>query len=431
MASDARTTSAPAATPDLQTVVKYLCGEGPLCGVWFGDGPPAGEKGSFWWRHYLRAALAAPAAQEAEPEMATPCGADTHLAALKTYEPDVVIKEDRGRLKATGAAMAQKEGGQWVRLSDVRAALIAPAAQEAEPAGIRLLSDPEIQEAYMEACRRTDATLGIQPESSATGRNVRAEHLLHIGRAFEEAVFRKLRPWLDAAPRPQADAGAVPEDLAYLINDLDELASDLMYEGNQAMSAEMCSRAALIDRGVRSLRSLAAASQAPAAAVAPAEAVHKAAVDHAHEILGRLLYHRDGDYFVNVNRAGAEAMHVSTVSTIVHAALIGAAAPTQEAEDGLTQAARDVLAERRRQVEAEGWTSEHDDQYPPGTMARAAGCYATINTYPTPTMWPWAPEWWKPRDDRSNYVRAAALLIAELESLDRAAARARQEGGGA
>lgn len=71
----------------------------------------------------------------------------------------------------------------------------------------------------------------------------------------------------------------------------------------------------------------------PAAAVAPAEAAHKAAVDHAHEILGRLLYLRDGDYFVNVNRAGAEAMHVSTVSTIVHAALIGAAAPTQEAED--------------------------------------------------------------------------------------------------
>ena len=66
--------------------------------------------------------------------------------------------------------------------------------------------------------------------------------------------------------------------------------------------------------------------------MAPAETAHKAAVDHAHEILGRLLYLRDGDYFVNVNRAGAEAMHVSTVSTIVHAALIGAAAPTQEAD---------------------------------------------------------------------------------------------------
>lgn len=48
---------------------------------------------------------------------------------------------------------------------------------------------------------------------------------------------------------------------------------------------------------------------------------HVAAVDHAHEILKRLLYHRDGDFFVNVNRVGAEAIHVSTVATIVAAAL--------------------------------------------------------------------------------------------------------------
>lgn len=89
---------------------------------------------------------------------------------------------------------------------------------------------------------------------------------------------------------------------------------------------------------------------APAAAVAPAETVHKAAVDHAHEILGRLLYHRDGDYFVNVNRAGAEAMHISTVSTIVHAALIGAAAPTQEAEDAAQLAAM-----------ADAWEHSADD----------------------------------------------------------------------
>lgn len=59
------------------------------------------------------------------------------LPPLTTYEPDVVIEESRGRLQATGAAMKQTEGGQWVRLRDVQAALArhcaAPVA-EAQPA---------------------------------------------------------------------------------------------------------------------------------------------------------------------------------------------------------------------------------------------------------------------------------------------------------
>lgn len=36
--------------------------------------------------------------------------------------------------------------------------------------------------------------------------------------------------------------------------------------------------------------------------------------------------------------------------------------------------------------------------------------------------WPWtgwATEWFKPKDDRYNLVRAAALLLAEIERLDR------------
>src|SRR5690606_333611 len=38
-------------------------------------------------------------------------------------------------------------------------------------------------------------------------------------------------------------------------------------------------------------------------------------------------------------------------------------------------AARDVLAERRRQIEAEGWTPGHDDKHAEG-LACAAACYA-------------------------------------------------------
>lgn len=93
-------------------------------------------------------------------------------------------------------------------------------------------------------------------------------------------------------------------------------------------------------------------------------------------------------------------------------------------------AARDVLAERQRQISAEGWTPEHDDKYTHGDMASAAACYASQGRYHYPVpgkpgpIWPWAAEWWKPSGYRRNLVKAGALIIAEIERLDRAAARA-------
>jgi hypothetical protein len=56
----------------LQTVVSFLCGEGPMDGVWFGDTNPR-ERGKYWWRKYLRAATSsatptATASQESAPE---------------------------------------------------------------------------------------------------------------------------------------------------------------------------------------------------------------------------------------------------------------------------------------------------------------------------------------------------------------------------
>ncbi len=96
-----------------------------------------------------------------------------------------------------------------------------------------------------------------------------------------------------------------------------------------------------------------------------------------------------------------------------------------------TAAARDVLAERQRQVEAEGWTPEHDDHHDNGQMAVAAGYYALASGYPherdighasiVPTYWPWAPAWWKPSKARRNLIKAGALILAEIERLDRAA----------
>lgn len=88
----------------------------------------------------------------------------------------------------------------------------------------------------------------------------------------------------------------------------------------------------------------------------------------------------------------------------------------------MTDATRDVLAERRRQVEAEGWTSEHDGLHSTQELAFAAACYATADAGdPPPAVWPWRLSWWKPTDRRRNLVKAGALILAEIERLDRAA----------
>lgn len=105
----------------------------------------------------------------------------------------------------------------------------------------------------------------------------------------------------------------------------------------------------------------------------------------------------------------------------------------------LTDAARDVLGERSRQVHGEGWDALHDDDHDRGELARAAACYAlhagsclacpeesyqrAAPHHGDPvlqeTLWPWAFEWWKPKNPRRDLVRAAALILAEIERLDR------------
>ncbi|HGW5616122.1 TPA: hypothetical protein ACNINC_006330, partial [Pseudomonas aeruginosa] len=86
------------------------------------------------------------------------------------------------------------------------------------------------------------------------------------------------------------------------------------------------------------------------------------------------------------------------------------------------QAWLDVQAERRRQITAEGWTPEHDDLYCAAELPRAAAAYILNGANDeAPAIWPFVAKWWKPRDARSNYVRAGALILAEIERLDRAA----------
>lgn len=105
-------------------------------------------------------------------------------------------------------------------------------------------------------------------------------------------------------------------------------------------------------------------------------------------------------------------------------------------ESGLSKAAEDVLAERLRQISAEGRSLKDDDAYVTGDLAHAAACYATTGAseFNQPrilaAMWPWARSWWKPTTRRRDLVKAGALILAEIERLDRAEARAQGQGAG-
>ena len=92
----------------------------------------------------------------------------------------------------------------------------------------------------------------------------------------------------------------------------------------------------------------------------------------------------------------------------------------------ISQASVDVLIERERQVVEEGYTPEYDDHYcKDGDMAKAGACYALGNPIIANKaghkirIWPWSKIGWNPKDKRRNLVRAAALIIAEIEKLDR------------
>lgn len=106
----------------------------------------------------------------------------------------------------------------------------------------------------------------------------------------------------------------------------------------------------------------------------------------------------------------------------------------------------DVARERTRQVDDENWTPEHDDAHGDGSIALAAACYAMfasvsdkarastdvpggLTTDGKPIegwaawleIWPWERKFWKPTHRRRDLIKAGALIVAEIERIDRAA----------
>lgn len=113
-----------------------------------------------------------------------------------------------------------------------------------------------------------------------------------------------------------------------------------------------------------------------------------------------------------------------------------------------------IAAERRRQIEKEGWSPDHDDAHCDGSIALAGACYAMFaavsdnarRSTQLPgsltndgqavegwaaflSIWPWERHFWKPTTRVRDLEKAGALIAAELDRVIRAAAPAKQEGG--
>lgn len=86
-----------------------------------------------------------------------------------------------------------------------------------------------------------------------------------------------------------------------------------------------------------------------------------------------------------------------------------------------------IAAERKRQIEVEGYDAAHDEGAD-DNLALAAACYtlpaaARPFDHPTrsdpPMFWPWHAEYWRPTpDDRvRELTKAGALIAAAIDSL--------------
>lgn len=112
-----------------------------------------------------------------------------------------------------------------------------------------------------------------------------------------------------------------------------------------------------------------------------------------------------------------------------------AAALLHAQHEELSSAVREVLAERRRVVEVEGFDAKHDDEHDGGELAAAAAAYlmaaadvlhplsSALGVYTNgqmPDVWPWDQKWWKPSEPDRMLVKGIGLALAELERLHRA-----------
>ncbi|MBH1853061.1 hypothetical protein I5V61_12375 [Stenotrophomonas maltophilia] len=136
------------------------------------------------------------------------------------------------------------------------------------------------------------------------------------------------------------------------------------------------------------------------------------------------------ELFPSADRAALRTL----AACFTHHSIYRYAAPPAQAVD-LGTGVKAIAAERERQLQAEGFTRNGDQQYRRGELAKAATAYAQLAAMDLEAgtrnhiawrepaaVWPWAPEWWKPVDARHDLVRAGALIAAQIDLIDSHAA---------
>jgi hypothetical protein len=100
---------------------------------------------------------------------------------------------------------------------------------------------------------------------------------------------------------------------------------------------------------------------------------------------------------------------------------------------------QEIGVERARQIHVEGHTREKDNAYAPGLLANAGAAFVWFSGLTDAerahffkpamdgkqarvlwaTLWPWAREAFKPKTRRQELIVGAALIVAEIERMDR------------
>lgn len=75
-----------------------------------------------------------------------------------------------------------------------------------------------------------------------------------------------------------------------------------------------------------------------------------------------------------------------------------------------------IAAERKRQIEEEGFDADRDAAYTKGELVSAALSYLQSDVVEAVDFyWPWDASWWKPTGGVEDLVKAGALIAAEID----------------
>jgi hypothetical protein len=253
----------------------------------------------------------------------------------------------------------------------------------------------------------TDADVDLNGKTILAGVQVLAARAALSSSAPSEA------PWL---PTP-ANINALPDPIRHFIMELETRADPAGTVRENAMLKDVNRELAASNR---MLRDRAEAAEKDAQRY---RAIRNPPYSDQHGDLYAMCFEGDGDIVLK-----GDDLDAAADSAIKAAPPVKAASSPAEPSKAL----KAIVDERQRQIEVEGWTSEHDDEHWGMEMAFAASCYCIANEGEAPSaIWPWDWSWWKPKDHRSNLIKAGALIVAEIERLDRAALPLEPDSGAA